>query len=335
MRLLALAFVIFYSKTLIAAEMSNDLIASALEGDKTSRLHLAEMFANPEHKFYYPKKSLDMYVSLAWEGHSEAFEPLSNMFSDPNSEFYDPARSITYLSKLPEKQYGHLLLNEILSYRTPISRLKDELANRKIRREDLYYDLLQALSFFPFESASSSQRKALLRIVNQPAASPFLRFIYPPLMLPVAGQKHVLEVARAELEGDTTPSLSWYQEQMTNKWYPVTETNGIQWLKFIWEPDEWRGKRLVAVLIAYPLEAKLTLLDYYADTMATCEDGLCLPGIFLRFHEEGGTLLNEFIFTAEKPLLRPSRLPTQKEQLHAIPRMLYSNVIEAKRATNE
>ena len=335
MRLLVLAFIIFYSKFLVATEMSNDLIASALDGDKSSRLLLAEMFANPEHKFYYPQKSLDMYVSLAREGHSEAFEPLSTIFSDPNSDFYDPARSITYLKKLPKKPYGHLLLNEILSYRTPISRLEAELAARKISREDVYYDLLRALSFFPFESASSSQRKALLRVVNQPVASPFLRFMYPPLMLPVAGQKHVLEVARAELEGDTTPSLSWYQEQMTNKWYPVTETNGIEWLKFIWEPDEWRGKRLIAVLIAYPLEAKQTMLDYYADTMQSCEDGLCLPGIFLRFHEEGGTLLSEFIFTAEKPLLRPSRLPTEKEQLHAIPRMLYSNIIDAKKAKNE
>ena len=56
MRLLALAFIIIYSKFLVAAEMSNDLIASALDGDKSSRLLLAEMFANPEHKFYYPTK---------------------------------------------------------------------------------------------------------------------------------------------------------------------------------------------------------------------------------------------------------------------------------------
>ena len=335
MRCIYILLSVYLSNSVMAVELSNDLIAKALDGDKTSRLQLAEMFANPDNKYFYPQKSLDMYVSLAREGHSEAFEPLSILFSDPNSDFYDPARSITYLKRLPVRPNGLLLLNEVLSYRTPISRLKDELISREIQRGDEYYDLLSALSFFPFESASSSQRDTLLRVVNDSRAVPFLRYFYPPLLLPVAGGKHVLELARAEVEGGTLPALAWYQEPVTDKWFPVTETNGIEWVKFIWESDEWRGKRLVAVLIAYPINAKQTLLDYYADSMDTCDDGYCLPGMFLRFKDAGDMVISEFIFTAEKPLLRPAKLPADKSKLRAIPRMLYSNTIETKGTQNE
>lgn len=307
--------------------IDTDLMARALGGDKTARLTIAKAFNDPRHSMYYPKKAVEMYVKLAREGEQDAFEPLANAFANPSSEFYDPGRAITYLKRLPGVPAGQLLLYEALSYRVPISRVDEELVVRGVGSDDPYFALLGALSHFPFDSALPAQRSALIDAVAKSVAEPYLAYIYPALVLPVAGNTHLLAVAKAALEGTKLPELTWYQDAMTQRWFPVTDSQGVKWVKFSVEPDDWRGQRLVGMVIAYPAEALPALQDYYAGMMESFEDGLRLPGVFLRLRAAGDITLAEFVFTAVQPLLKPSRLPDELAKRKAIPRMLFSSTI--------
>ena len=145
-------------------KVTTDLIAKAMEGDVSARLTLAEVFNDPQHNFYYPGKSLDMYVKLAREGNQQAYYPLAEMFSNPDSEQYNPARSVLYLKKLPDVPKGRILLSEVLSYRVPLSRISTEITSRDIPVSDPYYQLLKALEYFPFDSASAEMRKHLIEV---------------------------------------------------------------------------------------------------------------------------------------------------------------------------
>lgn len=331
MRMMIAVFIIFICHSLNANTINNDLLADALSGDKEARFKLAEMFNDPNHEFYYPKKAIDLYLSLAREGHPEAFTPLSEHFSSPDSPFYDPARAIMYLRHIENVSPGFLLLNEVLAYRIPMSRIKSELKGRNIPTSDQYYRLLSALSYFPFESASNTQREALLNVVNDDVAAPFLAYIYPALILPIVGQHHLLSVAKAELMGERLPPMLWYQDDNTNYWFPVTETSGVNQIKFIWEPDQWRGKRLGGIKVFYPPEANTALQAYYSDFMHPCKDGWCLPGIFLRFRVFNDSVLSEFIFTPITPLMKPAAKPVGDNTKHQFPRLLYSDVPENKK----
>lgn len=319
---------ILLGHALMAETINTDLLADALAGDKEARFKLAGMFNDPKHEFYYPKKAVDMYVSLAREGHSEAFNPLSERFSSPDSPFYDPARAITYLRHIEGVSKGFLLLNEALAYRIPLSRLKAEMTSRNIPTTDPYYRLLTALSYFPFESSSKLQREALLDVVNDDVATPFRAYLYPALILPIAGQHHLLSVAKAEMTGTRLPPMLWYQDENTQYWYPVTETSGMTQVRFIWEPDAWRGKRLGGIQVFYPSEAKSELQAYYSDFMQSCDDGWCLPGIFLRFREFNDSVLSEFVFTPITPLLKPASKLLDDNAKYQFPRLLYSDVID-------
>ena len=309
-------------------KVTTDLIAKAMEGDVSARLTLAEVFNDPQHNFYYPGKSLDMYVKLAREGNQQAYYPLAEMFSNPDSEQYNPARSVLYLKKLQDVPKGRILLSEVLSYRVPLSRISTEITSRDIPVSDPYYQLLKALEYFPFDSASAEMRKHLIEVSELDVAAPFRKYIYPALILPIAAQTSLFRVAEAALGGEALSSLSWHLDTFDDRWYPVTETKGIEWVKFVFEPDGWRGQRLAGIVVSYPAGAKSALQDYYSAMMTPFEDGLRLPGVFLRFKAAGESVFAEFVFTAVKPLLKPSRLPDEPAMRNAIPRMLFTSTIE-------
>ena len=321
----------FFSVSFVGAEqqLDTDLMAKALDGDITARLTIAKVFNDPTHSMYYPKKAIEMYVKLAREGEFAAFEPLAEAYSVPSSDFYDPGRSVTYLKRLPLIPNGQLLLNEVLSYRVPLTRINAEMVIRQIGNNDPYFSLLKALSYFPFDSASSAQRNSLIEAVNLPVTEPYRAYIYPSLVLPVVANTHLLKVAKASLERTTLSDMSWYQDEYTNRWYPVSASQGVKWVKFSVEPDEWRGQRLVGIVVAYPISAFTTLHDYYAGMMTIAEDGFRLPGVYLRLRDMGDIAIAEFVFTAVRPLLKPSRLPEDPAKKKAIPRMIFSSTIKA------
>lgn len=330
MRLYALLLLWLFSTLVLADTVNTDLLARALNGDKEARLTLARVFNDREHSLYYPEKSMDMYVKLARDGHQEAFRPLADAYSNPESVFYNPARAITYLKRLPDISPGRVLMTEALSYRLPLSRLSVEIEERGITSEDPYYPLLQAFQLFPFHSASSLQRKTLISVSKDALAEPYLPYIYPALVLPVAAQTHLFRVADAAMGGKPLPPMTWHEDTNSNRWYPITETQGVEWAKFVFEPDDWRGQRLAGIVISYPRQALSALHEYYSAMMLPYEDGWRLPGVFLRLNDSESSAYAEFIFTAVKPLLHPARLPEESEKRKAIPRMLFTSTIESK-----
>lgn len=298
-------------------DITNDLVAKALSGDRDARLTIASILNDPEHPLHFPAKAVDIYKSMAENGDAAAFTPLAEHYSDPLSPSYAPHRAMFYYKRLQTSPHKLALLS-FLSHKVAL-----EPYQTPVLHDDPYQQLLTVFSYFPFEQASNAQREMLAASLQLVEAKPFLAYLLPPFALPVVAETHLFELARTVRDNMPVNELRWQYDQSSDIYIPLIQSQGVAFVKFFFDKPSSSNGRLTDITLAYPLEAHAQLASYYKKLLPHVEkDTFYGEGIRATIRRTNQYALLEITFADVPSLLLPAQQSVDSFQQ---PKLIYTN----------